>query len=232
MSLKIETNAIFVADAHYNEKNLEFLFFLKQVENKKIITKQIFLMGDMFDFLSYETKYFIKINKHVIELLNKLSKKIEIIYLEGNHDFNLKKLFPSIFVIRRQKQPLNLKLNNQTISISHGDKFENFIYNIFCMIIRNNIFLNILEILDVNNIISKKISYNLMNKHICVKMSNFDEFAKKRTLNYSSDIIVEGHFHQGKIYKTKNKLYVNVPSLSCDKKYFVLHNNEFKEKVL
>ena len=232
MSLKIQKNAIFVADAHYNEKNLEFLSFLKQVENKKIITKQIFLMGDMFDFLSNENKYFIKINKHVIDLLNALSKTIEIIYLEGNHDFNIQSLFPNILVIQRQSQPLNLKYNNQTISISHGDKFEIFLYDIFCIIIRNKIFLKLLETLDFNNIISKKISYNLMQKNICVKMTNFDEFAKKRLLHYSSDIVIEGHFHQGKIYKTKNKLYINIPSLSCDKKYFILHNNEFKEEVL
>ncbi len=232
MSLKIQTNAIFVADAHYNDKNIELLIFLRQIEDKSIITKQIFLMGDMFDFLSAENKYFININKSVIDILNKLSKTIDIIYLEGNHDFNIQNLFPNILVIKRQDQPLNISFNNKIMSISHGDKFENFIYDIFCMIIRNRFFLKLLEILDFNNSISKKISYNLMKKNICVKIPNFQEFAKKRLLHYSSDIIVEGHFHQGQVYKTKDKLYVNVPSLCCDKKYFVLHNNEFKEELL
>jgi UDP-2,3-diacylglucosamine hydrolase len=53
----------------------------------------------------------------------------------------------------------------------------------------------------------------------------------KRIENYDSDIIIEGHFHQGKSFTSNNQLYVNIPSLCCDKKYFVL-NNTFEEKIL
>ena len=83
MYLSIKQDSIFVADSHYNQKNKQFLFFLKQIENKKIKTTQLFLMGDMIDFISGESRYFIKQNSAVIKLLNKLSNEIEIIYLEG-----------------------------------------------------------------------------------------------------------------------------------------------------
>ena len=89
MYLSIKQNSIFVADSHFNEKNRELLTFLEKIESKVIITSQLFLMGDIFDFLSCECKYFIKQNIEVITLLNKLSNDLEIIYLEGNHDFLL-----------------------------------------------------------------------------------------------------------------------------------------------
>ncbi|MCD8541207.1 MAG: hypothetical protein LRY22_00560 [Aliarcobacter cryaerophilus] len=52
-------------------------------------------MGDNFDFLSNEIKYFKNRNKDIIELLNSLSDSFEIFYLEGNHDYNLSKIFPN-----------------------------------------------------------------------------------------------------------------------------------------
>ena len=86
MYLSIKQGSIFVADSHYNQKNRQFLLFLKKLENKEIKTTQLFLMGDMIDFISGESKYFIKRNSEILELLNKLSNEIEIIYLEGNHN--------------------------------------------------------------------------------------------------------------------------------------------------
>ena len=115
MYLSIKQGSIFVADSHYNQKNRQFLLFLKKLENKEIKTTQLFLMGDMIDFISGESKYFIKRNIEILELLNKLSNEIEIIYLEGNHDYNLKTLFPNINVIKRENQPVLGKLNNKTV---------------------------------------------------------------------------------------------------------------------
>ena len=62
-------------------------------------------------------------------------------------------------------------------------------------------------------------------------MDDFDTFAKKRLENYSSDIVVEGHYHQGKILETKNQTYVNIPSLCCDKKYYVLNKTFFGVEI-
>ena len=82
MYLSIKQDSIFVADSHFNEKNRELLTFLEKVESKEIITSQLFLMGDMIDFISGESRYFVQQNSVVINLLNKLSQKLEIIYLE------------------------------------------------------------------------------------------------------------------------------------------------------
>ena len=72
MYLNIEEGAVFIADSHFNQKNKELLILLKRIENKEIQASQIFLMGDMIDFISGESKYFVRQNIEVIELINKL----------------------------------------------------------------------------------------------------------------------------------------------------------------
>ena len=232
MHLNIQNGAIFVADSHYNQKNREFLTFLEKLENKEIVTTQLFLMGDMIDFISGESRYFIKQNIAVINLLNKLSQSIEIIYLEGNHDYNLKTIFPNINVIKRENQPLLAKFEEKSVSISHGDNFINWKYDLYCKFIRNTIFLKFMNFIDVNFFISKKIEDALVKKNICHKMKNFEEIVSKRVKNYNSDIIIEGHYHQGDIYNFDNKKYINIPSLCCQKKYLVIKDLEFKGEII
>lgn len=225
MCLNIQKGAIFVADSHYNEKNTEFLIFLKKLLDKEINTTQLFLMGDIFDFISGESKYFIKRNQELINIINDLSKSIEIIYLEGNHDYNMQILFPNVKVYKRENQAISAKFGKKSVLIAHGDIFTPWHYNLFCKIIRNHTLLTFLNMIDFNNFISKKIYYTLIEKNICSQMKNFEEFAIKRISNYKSDIIIEGHFHQGKSFLSNNQLYVNIPSLCCDKKYFILEES-------
>lgn len=227
MFLNLQENAIFIADSHYNLKNTQFSSFLLKIESKEIETSQLILMGDNFDFLSGESKYFIRQNKSVIELLNKLSKSIEIVYLEGNHDYNLQKLFPNIKVIKRENQPLFGKYKDKTIALSHGDNFINWQYDLYCSIIRNPILLKFLNIIDFNNFISRKIEASLLGKNICHKIENFKSLVTKRVNNYKTDIIIEGHYHQGSSFKIENKEYINIPSLCCDDKYMILNNYQF-----
>ena len=228
MYLSIKQGAIFVADSHYNQKNKELLIFLGKVESKEIVTTQLFLMGDMIDFISGESRYFIKQNSDVINLLNKLSNEIEIIYLEGNHDYNLTTIFPNIKVIKRENQPLLAKFEDKTVALSHGDNFINWKYDLYCKFIRNTIFLRFMNFIDMNFFISKKIENSLVKKNICHKMRNFEEIVSKRVKNYDSNIIIEGHYHQGNRYLIDEKLYINIPSLCCQKQYIKIIDLEFK----
>lgn len=229
----IKDGAIFVADSHFNIKNQEFLDFLQKIKAGKIETSQLFLMGDMIDFISGESRYFVKQNKDVIDILNELSNNIEIIYLEGNHDYNLDILFPNLKVVSREKQPFVSKIDNsKIINLSHGDNFSDWKYNFYCTIIRNKYLLYFLNFLDLNFFISKRIENALLKKNICYKIFDFERIIKRRVANYNCDIVIEGHFHQGGSYFVDNKRYINVPSLFCQKKYLKLVNLEFNEVEL
>ncbi|MGP2657701.1 UDP-2,3-diacylglucosamine diphosphatase [Malaciobacter sp. WC5094] len=231
-NIQLKESAIFVADSHYNKKNTQFLLFLKKLEKQEIQTKQLFLMGDNFDFISGESKYFIRQNQELIDILNKLSNKIQIVYLEGNHDYNLSKLFPNILVVKREEQPLIINYKEQSVALSHGDNFINWQYDLYCKIIRNTFLLKFLNLIDFNNFISKKIDEALLEKNICHKINDFKTLVKKRVDNYNTNIVIEGHYHQGKTYKLDNKFYVNIPSLCCDNMYTVFSKEEFNGVTL
>jgi len=223
--INISDDAIFIADSHYNKNRPQLKNFLLQIKFNKINTSQLFLMGDMFDFLDSKITYFQKQNKDMIDLLNELSKELEIIYLEGNHDFNLNILFPNIKVFTRKQQPLECNYKDKKILIAHGDIFAQFNYEIYTSIIRNKIFLSFLNIIDINNWLSIKIDNWLLEKKICNKCRNKEEFIRSRILVYENDsnMIIEGHFH----YAIINKNYINLPSLSCSNEYFSIKENNF-----
>ena len=232
MSFILKDEAIFIADSHYNKKNQEFKIILEKIKNSEIFCSQIFLMGDNFDFLSNEIKYFKNRNKDIIELLNSLSDSFEIFYLEGNHDYNLSKIFPKIKVVKRENQPLLLEYEDKKIALSHGDNFINWHYNLYCKIIRNSYFLYFLNFLDINFFISKKIEQALENKNICHNLNYFEELVNKRVKNYTEDIIIEGHYHQAKSYKIRNQEYINIPSLCCQKSFTRFKNKTFLNENL
>jgi UDP-2,3-diacylglucosamine hydrolase len=223
-NLTIKDDAIFIADSHYNKNKQQLKYFLNKLEDGEIVTTQLFLMGDIFDFLSAQIDYFIKQNQEIINILNILSNKIEIVYLEGNHDYNLKELFPNIFVIPREKQPLYTIYNNKKIAISHGDIFTPFSYNLYTFVIRNRIFLIFLNLIDIKNWLTTKIDGWLLQKDICSKCNDFQKFSKQRIDVYPKniDLIIEGHFHYGQ----QTNRYINIPSLVCQNGYY-----SFKNKI-
>lgn len=221
--IRLKDSSIFIADSHYNNNRIILHTVLNMIEKKEIKTTQLFLMGDMFDFLSDEIEYFKNINSNIIKLINKLSSNIEIIYLEGNHDFNLSDIFPNLQIISRDIQPITIIENEKKISIAHGDIFTPLGYDIYTKIIRNHYVLKLLNFIDINNWLSKKVEKNLKNKNICHKQKNFKSFVQTRIKNYNADLIIEGHFHQGYI----SDKYINIPSLCCDKRYMVYCNGKF-----
>lgn len=219
--IQISSDAIFIADAHYNHNRQELFELLSHTR-----ASQIILMGDIFDFVCSYVDYFIEQNYELITLINHLSVSRQIIYLEGNHDFALEKVFKNVLIVPRSKQPLIANLGAQKLALAHGDIFTPFSYNLFTALIRNKYVLKFLNSIDFNYNISIGINNWLKQKSICYTMANFDHFAHQRIQlykRYNVDIIVEGHFHQGKSFKN----YYNIPSYSCDnQKYGTIDNKE------
>jgi len=219
---KIKENALFIADAHYPHYGDEFLEILKKIENKEIKTPQLFLMGDIFDLLFGYNEYIKSFSQEAIELLNKLSNSIEIHYIEGNHDFCLEEVFPKIRVYSYQQQPIHFILDNQNIFISHGDRYKTgLIYQLYTKTLRNRTTLTILKPFE-KKIINHRID-RLKKKKICRDFKGYREAFDKIISNYpKNSTIIEGHFHQGIIYKN----YISLPSLACQKQIGVVSNQK------
>jgi UDP-2,3-diacylglucosamine hydrolase len=121
--IKIKEKALFIADSHYPHHGNDFLDLLKKLESGEMQTSQLFLMGDNFDLLFGYNDYIKTFSNEAITLLQKLSKKLEIHYFEGNHDFCLKKIFTNMNVYSRNDQPIMFTLGDKKVAISHGDKY-------------------------------------------------------------------------------------------------------------
>lgn len=222
MSKELKQNAIFIADAHYPHHGNDFLRLLKNLKTNKIKTPQLILMGDIFDLLFGYNDYIQTFSKDAIELLQDLSKDLEIIYLEGNHDFCLKEIFPHIEVYRTEEQPLHFKLNGQDVFLSHGDKYRTgFGYTLYSKILRNRMTLTLLKPFE-KQIINHRMN-KLKAKKIC---GHFKGYAKRfdaiRSHYPKNSLIIEGHFHQSLVHKN----YVSLPSLACQGKVGIVRGRE------
>ena len=143
-----------------------FLSLLKKLDKEEIHPPQLFLMGDNFDLLFGYNDYIQTFAKEAIDLLQTLSKKIEIYYFEGNHDFCLKEIFPDIQVYSREEQPITFTLKDKTVALSHGDKYATgFGYDLYCKLLRNKVTLTLLKIFE-KNIINDRMQ-KLSEKKIC-----------------------------------------------------------------
>ena len=228
-TLELKEGAFLLSDAHYSHRREELLDFIKAIHSKTLLPTQLILMGDIFDALFGGINYTYIENREMIRLLNDISQEIEVVYLEGNHDFNLQKIFPNVKVFSLSQQPIKVRYKNQIGFISHGDVFSGVGYRLFHVVIRNSFILKML-----NFFLGKKLSkYYLTktnSKKICKKINNFDKIAKQKIDLYDIglsevDFIIEGHYHQGLVLEQKC-LYFNLKSYGCDKKYYQIKGDK------
>jgi UDP-2,3-diacylglucosamine hydrolase len=226
--INIKENAIFIADSHYPHHGNAFLDLLKRLDNNEIQTPQLFLMGDNFDLLFGYNDYIQTFAKEAIVLLQSLSRKTEMYYFEGNHDFCLQSLFPDIQVYSREVQPVTFQLAEKTVSISHGDKYATgFGYDLYCKILRNKTTLTLLKPFE-KAIIDHRMQ-ELSKKHICHTFENFETRVTAILQSYQDvDLVIEGHYHQAKRFGK----YISLPSQACQHQIAVLEEGEIVFKSL
>ena len=220
--IEILENALFIADSHYPHHGNSFLKLLQKLENEEVEIPQLFLMGDNFDLLFGYNNYIKTFSSEAIELLQKLSKKLEIYYFEGNHDFCLKELFPDIKVYSREEQPVIFTLGNKNVAISHGDKYvTGFGYDLYCNVLRNKTTLTLLKPFE-KMIIGHRMK-KLSEKDICHAFQGFEKRVEEILEHYrDTDMVIEGHFHQAKVIDK----YISLPSLACQGKVAMIRDEK------
>ncbi len=233
MSRKIvlKEGAILIADAHYSDKYPHFFTFLQALDEGKIKTQQLILMGDMFELLFGVIRQTHEDNAREIALLNKLSQEIEVIYFEGNHDFGLKDIFPNIRIYPLQEQPQIALFNQQIIQLSHGDTRTPFGYRLYTKLIRNTLILGFVGLLDklCSHCIIEWLKRRGEEKDPCYKIEGFTDIIEKR-LDYlkaeNLDVVIEGHFHQNTKFSLYGFDYINLASFACNQKYFIVQSKD------
>jgi UDP-2,3-diacylglucosamine hydrolase len=231
-SFELQVGAYIISDAHYSHLREELLSFFKEIESRKLLPTQLILMGDIFDALFGSVKYTYEKNSEIMQVLESISNQIEVIFLEGNHDFNLKKTFSNIKVFPLQKQPVLCAFQGKKIALAHGDFDAPFGYQLYTSIIRNPIVLTILNFIDrkIGDAIIQKIDGYLSKKDDCKEFRGFEKYISGRELQkYECDYFIEGHYHQNKRYNFHTYIYINLAAFACNQRYFIVKSLEDKE---
>ena len=227
-NIELKEGAFVISDAHYSHKRPHFLNFLKDIESEKLNPTQLILMGDIFDALIGGVDKTIEKNQEAVSIINRLSNKIEVIYLEGNHDFNLKNVFPKVKIFPISMQPLRCEYSGKKVILAHGDYSGPTLYKIYTAFIRNRFVLKFLNLFDTY--ILDKLDDYLDKKDDCKELEWFDGFIKNRIDGiYECDYFIEGHFHQNKIIKLDKIIYINLGVFACNQRYFIVKSSKDKE---
>ncbi len=220
---RLHEGAILVADSHYAPWNPLFFDFLTAMAEGKITTTQLILMGDNCDLLFAPIAETVKLNHDIITLLNSLSHTIEIIYLEGNHDFQLSALFPLIRVIPRTHQPLVMEYGSNTIALLHGDIGGSWGYEVYTALIRNRAILVGLNWLNqwLKGAIIAKLSAQMQRKHHGYVIDDFKTIAyRPQPWLAGCNWVIEGHYHQNKTFHWDEYHYCNLGAFTVGGYYY------------
>ncbi len=228
--IEVKEGAIFVADAHYASYRPLFKKLIDLIESGEIQTPQLFLMGDVFDLLMGPIKAFTKAEQKIVSQLQTLSQRLEIIYLEGNHDFQLKSIFPDMKIITLKDQPVQALYNGKEGYLAHGDWNEGLLYRIYSLVIRNRFFLYFLHLCDT--LLGGKLSLwfrtRMSRKKICHDFEGFESYIVKKFQRKDryNGWFVEGHYHQGSSFFVDGTFYHNLSAMACNKSYFVVQSSD------
>jgi UDP-2,3-diacylglucosamine hydrolase len=226
--MDLKEGAILISDVHYHNdfRREDFISFLEKVEERN--PPQLILLGDIFELLFGGVKSTIRANQNLISKINTLSEKFEIIYFEGNHDFNLEKLFPKIEVIPIVKQPLLMKFNNLDLYLSHGDSEIGGVFYLYRRLINQNFLLKTLSFFDsiFNDLIIRKLENIQKKREKCYKIKGFKDIIKKKLKRFDGNVLIEGHYHQGIDFIVNNISYYNLSSFACNQSCFIVKSKQ------
>lgn len=228
---EILPGALIVSDAHYGKKRPQLLSFLKSIQMGSLAVPQLILMGDIFDLLFGQVPITAEMNHEAVEVLRRISEHIPVLYLEGNHDYNLEILFPEAYVVPLQRQPIACRCEEVSLLLAHGDFHQPLLYRVYTAFIRNPIMLAVLWQINrlLGNAIIEKLERYLEGKDDCYVMDGFEKFVALHLASLelsNTDVFIEGHYHQGRRFEIRGVQYFNIDAFACNHCYAIVRNDK------
>lgn len=228
---KILPGALLVSDAHYApSRRPELLELFDAIEGGALSAPQLLLMGDIFDLLFGQIGATHAINASALEALRRISRRIPVLYLEGNHDFNLRRLFPDATVIPLGEQPLTCVCGPYRLQLAHGDFNQPLKYRLYTSLIRNPAILQLLGWVNRvrNNVIIDRLEEYLALKNDCHAIEGYETKVRTHLAGIdlsATDVFIEGHYHQGVTYDLPGVRYINPAAFACNRTYGIVKIN-------
>jgi UDP-2,3-diacylglucosamine pyrophosphatase LpxH len=205
--MKIRT--LFISDVHLGNKKSSPDYLLKVL--KEYDFENLIIIGDFIDLTSLKKKFYWKPNhSKVIQKILKLSKKVKVTYILGNHDFYLRSLLEDNYNIMLgnisiQNEMIYKTKKGKNIYICHGDQFDGFVrlnpilYNIgdwaYELSFKINRIYNFFR--KIFNLNEWSLSSYLKNKvkNILSYINNFKVISTQKAKSMECDSIMIGHIH-------------------------------------
>lgn len=225
--LEILDGALLVSDAHYSGRRPELEGFLAAVQSGELACSQLILMGDIFDLLFGQVAISKARNKRMIALINAISERLPVLYLEGNHDYNLDALFPHVSVFALVRQPVECRFAERKLYLAHGDFNQPLLYRIYTAIIRNPLVMKLLGWIDAHtqNAIINRLDRYLDQKNDCYEIPEFCTFVRRHVMPAGlpgGSCLIEGHYHQGVRCNLEGIDYFNLGAFACGGEYAMI----------
>lgn len=225
--------AIFIADAHLkglgdpNQKLLcSFLETLKDID-------KLFILGDLFEFW---TGYNEMLEYHYAPILAQFKRfqeaGMEIIYVEGNHDFSVAPFFKEILGGEVYPDSADINLDGKRFFLAHGDIVEHSIsHKIWRCFLRSPFLRMLIRITPpafvwkVAMWLAKESRRNYTRGIIIDNLQR--EFAKKK-IRQGFDIVILAHSHVPEFLEEtvgdKHGIYANPGDWIGEFSYLVYEN--------
>jgi len=119
-------DAIIISDLHLGSsvcQTAALLDLLQNIHSGKLVSEKLILNGDVFD--SWDFRRLKKKHWKILSIIRRLSDRMEIIWINGNHDGPAEIISHLLGVCVKDQEII--ESGNKKIMILHGDKFDDFI---------------------------------------------------------------------------------------------------------
>jgi UDP-2,3-diacylglucosamine hydrolase len=230
---------LFVGDAHFafgdGERRKHFFNFIQQ--NKSTLHTLV-IMGDFFDFwFGFRDLSALKREYgDILKLLKQIrSDGVEVIYLEGNHEFRMGPFLSDKLGIKVYDNWAEIDLDGKKIYLAHGDRaYPTVSHRILIWVLRNRLTYLLISLLGPRIVIAVAKWWSAKSRKGNLKessevISRLKRFAQRK-LNEGFDTVILAHTHLPEAIPMKKRggeaYYFNVGNWMRDFSY--LRYNEKK----
>lgn len=231
---------LFISDIHLGlqskeiERNKERLL-VKFLEYAKVEAKELFIVGDLFDYwFEYKRVYQKGFFRTLTALQDITEAGIKLHYFIGNHDFMHYNFFKEEIGAIVYDNPVERVLNNKKFFIGHGDGLvkNDTGYNILKKIMRNKTLQSLYSWIhpDIGIAIASNTSKSSRGYTAKKDYGGLDGLfeAAQNKIDAGFDYVIFGHLHQRQFEKYKNGTYINLGSWLDAPCYGIFDDNNFK----
>jgi len=232
-------HCVFLGDAHITPEDrdfqLHFSNFLRSLDGR---ADHLFILGDLFEFwfgfkgYSFQNEY-----GTVLDALKYLANRgMQLIYFEGNHDFNMGPVFTADLKATVYPDWHHFNVEGRRWFVTHGDlaSAQGFRYGTYRKLIRNHLTYGFIRLLGPRLVLRMAgklgtLSHQVYHAPQAYNPQRYSSYVKKQ-FSKGYDVVIMGHTHRAEIREQKIAdrlcLYVNCGDVKKDETYATYHPDE------